>query len=78
MVQIVVFAQSPFDTGAENLIIDFQTFATPVAAVIIIALGVTALAGRISWGWPIAAIAGIALIFGAQEIVDWVRTLFGY
>jgi type IV secretory pathway VirB2 component (pilin) len=77
-IQIGVFAQSPFDRGAENLIVDFQSFATPLAAVVVVALGIAWLAGRISWGWPVAAIAGIALIFGAQDIVGWIQSLFGF
>jgi type IV secretion system protein VirB2 len=71
-----VYAQTPFDTGATTLINDFQLLAVPIAALVVIALGVAALAGRISWGWPVAAIAGIAIIFGAQNIVEWVRSAF--
>jgi type IV secretory pathway VirB2 component (pilin) len=40
-------------------------------------LGAMAMANRISWGWCIAAILGIAISFGAPQIVAWVRGLFG-
>jgi type IV secretion system protein VirB2 len=36
-----------------------------------------AMANRISWGWCIAAILGIAVSFGATQIVTWVRGMFG-
>ena len=40
-------------------------------------LGAMAMANRISWAWCITAIVGIALAFGAPQIVTWVRGLFG-
>ena len=51
--------------------------ATPVAVLIVIALAIAAAVGRISWGWVIGALIGIAAIFGAPQIVAWIRTLFG-
>ena len=73
------FAQggSPFDTGANNLVTNLQTIATPIAVLLVMALGIAAAAGRISWGWPIGVILGIGLVFAAQPIVTWVRGLFG-
>lgn len=72
------FAQaSPFDTGANSLVTFALTIATPVAVLIVIALAVAAAVGRISWGWVIGALIGIAAIFGAPQIVAWIRTLFG-
>ena len=43
----------------------------------LIALAIAAAVGRISWGWVIGALIGIAAIFGAPQIVAWIRTLFG-
>jgi type IV secretion system protein VirB2 len=40
------------------------------------ALGAMAMANRISWGWCLAAILGIAIAFGAPQIVTWVRGMF--
>ena len=72
------FAQaSPFDTGANSLVTFALTIATPVAVLVVIALAVAAAVGRISWGWVIGALIGIAAIFGAPQIVAWIRTLFG-
>lgn len=68
---------SPLQTGADSLVVEFTTIATPLAVIVVMVLGVVALAGRISWGWPIAALAGICVLFGAQQMVDWSRGLFG-
>jgi type IV secretory pathway VirB2 component (pilin) len=73
-----VLAQaSPFDTGANSLVTFALTIATPIAILIVIALAIAAAVGRISWGWVIGAIVGIAAIFGAPQIVAWIRSLFG-
>lgn len=68
---------SPFQTGATALQSNLLTLMTPVAVILIIALGVGAMVNRISWGWCIAAIAGIAIAFGAPQIVSWIRGMFG-
>ena len=75
----LAFAQaaSPFETGATNLVTSITTIATPIAVLLVMALGIAAAAGRISWGWPIGVIIGIGLVFAAQPIVTWVRGLFG-
>ena len=68
---------SPFDTGANSLVTFALTIATPIAILIVIGLAIAAAVGRISWGWVIGAIVGIAAIFGAPQIVAWIRGLFG-
>ena len=72
----VTLAQSPFDTGANALVTDFIAIATPIAILVVMVLGVVAMAGRISWGWPLAALGGICVLFGAPQIIDWVRGVF--
>jgi len=74
-----VFAQaaSPFETGATNLVTSLTTLATPVAVLLVMALGVAAAAGRISWGWPIGVLVGVGIVFAAQPVVTWVRGLWG-
>jgi type IV secretion system protein VirB2 len=67
---------SPFQTGATALQTNLLTLLTPVAIILVIALGVGAMVNRISWAWCIAAIAGIALSFGAPQIVTWIRGMF--
>ena len=74
----VALAQaSPFDTGANSLVNFALTIATPIAILIVIGLAIAAAVGRISWGWVIGAIVGIAAIFGAPQIVAWIRAMFG-
>lgn len=74
----LAFAQaSPFDTGANNLVTNLITLAFPIAVLLVMGLGVAAIAGRISWGWALGAIVGIGIVFAAQPIVTWVRGLFG-
>ncbi len=73
-----VFAQtSPFETGANSLVTFATTIGTPIAVLVIIGLAIVAAVGKISWGWVIGAIVGIAAIFGAPTIVTWIRSMFG-
>jgi type IV secretion system protein VirB2 len=75
----LVFAQatSPFMTGATALQTNILDWLTPIAIILVMVLGAMAMANRISWGWCIAAILGIAISFGAPQIVTWVRGMFG-
>lgn len=76
----IVFAQaanSPFLTGANALQNNILAWITPIAIILVMVLGAMAMANRISWGWCIAAILGIAISFGSAQIVAWVRGMFG-
>jgi type IV secretory pathway VirB2 component (pilin) len=68
---------SPFLTGATSLQTNILAWATPIAIILVMVLGIMAMANRISWGWPMAAICGIAVVFGAPQMVGWVRGMFG-
>jgi type IV secretion system protein VirB2 len=68
---------SPFMTGATALQTNLLAWLTPVAIILVMALGGMAMANRLSWGWCIGAILGIAIGFGAPQIVTWVRGMFG-
>jgi type IV secretion system protein VirB2 len=68
---------SPFLTGATSLQTNILAWATPIAVILVMALGIMAMANRISWGWPVAAIVGIAVVFGAPQMVTWIRGMFG-
>ncbi len=73
-----VLAQaSPFMTGATALQSNILAWLTPVAIILVMVLGGMAMANRMSWGWCIGAILGIAIGFGAPQIVTWVRGMFG-
>jgi type IV secretion system protein VirB2 len=68
---------SPFLTGATALETNILAWLTPIAIILVMALGGMAMANRISWGWCCGAILGIAIAFGAPQIVSWVRGMFG-
>lgn len=68
---------SPFLTGATALESNILAWLTPIAVILVMVLGGMAMANRISWGWCLGAILGIAIAFGAPQIVAWVRGMFG-
>jgi len=68
---------SPFMTGATALESNILAWLTPVAIILVMVLGGMAMANRLSWGWCMGAILGIAIAFGAPQIVTWVRGMFG-
>jgi type IV secretion system protein VirB2 len=68
---------SPFQTGATAMETNLLAILTPIAVILVIGLGIMAMANRIAWGWCIGAIAGIAISFGAPQIVSWIRSMFG-
>jgi type IV secretion system protein VirB2 len=70
-------AASPFLTGATSLQTNILAWLTPVAIILVMVLGGMAMANRMSWGWCMGAILGIAIAFGAPQIVTWVRGMFG-
>ena len=69
--------QSPFSTGAGAFQGSLLAILTPVAIITVMALGVAAWMNRISWGWAITGVLGIVLVFGAPQVVTWVRGMFG-
>jgi type IV secretory pathway VirB2 component (pilin) len=72
-----VAQQSPFDTGANSLVTFALAIATPIAILVVIGAAIAAAVGRISWGWVVGCIVGIAAIFGSPQIVAWIRGMFG-
>ena len=75
--QCALAQASPFLTGATALQTNILAWLTPIAVILVMALGAMAMANRMSWGWCIGAILGIAIAFGAPQIVAWVRGMFG-
>jgi type IV secretion system protein VirB2 len=78
-VPVIGFGQaaSPFMTGATALQTNILAWLTPIAIIFLMVLGAMAMANRVSWGWCFGAILGIAIAFGAPQIVAWVRGMFG-
>jgi type IV secretion system protein VirB2 len=73
----VVAQTSPFATGAAAFQTNFLTILTPIAVIAVMGLGVGAWFNRISWSWAAGGALGILLVFGAPQIVAWVRGLAG-
>ena len=74
--QLALAQTSPFLTGATALESNILAWLTPIAIILVMVLGAMAMANRISWGWCIGAILGIAQVsntYGrgeAQTIVE--------
>lgn len=68
---------SPFLTGANSLQTNVLAWATPIAVLLVMVVGMLFMANRVSWGWPLAVLVGIAVLFGAPQMVGWVRGMFG-
>jgi len=74
----VTYAQaSPFAAGAGAFQANLLGILTPIAVIAVMILGVGAWFNRISWTWAVSGVLGIALVFGAPQMVAWVRNLFG-
>lgn len=77
-VPVMALAQaSPFMTGMTSLQTNVLAWLTPLAVILVMVMGGMAMANRMAWGWCIGAIFGIAIAFGAPQIVTWVRGMFG-
>jgi len=64
---------APWDSAASQVLAIFTGGLTRTLAIIaVIACGIAAIAGKLSWDWAIKIIVGIVLIFGAASIVDYV------
>ena len=75
--ELAMAQASPFLTGATSLQTNLLAWLTPIAIILVMVLGGLAMANRVSWGWCIGAILGIAIGFGAPQIVTWFRGMFG-
>lgn len=73
----LVWAGSPFATGANAAQGQLVSILTPLAAVAVMVSGVMAWFGRISWWWMVAVVIGTVLVFGGPQIVSWIRGMFG-
>jgi len=62
---------APWDGMANQVLAIFTGGLTrTIAIVAVIACGIAAVAGKLSWDWAIKIIVGIVLIFGSAAIVD--------
>lgn len=68
---------SPFATGATAGVTNLLAILTPVAAIAVMVSGVLGWFGKISWWWLVGVVIGTVLVFGAPQIVSWIRGMFG-
>jgi type IV secretion system protein VirB2 len=73
----LVLAASPFEAGANGSKVALLAILGPIAGIGVMASGIGALFGRISWLWFVGAVLGTILIFGSDQIVGWIRGLAG-
>jgi type IV secretion system protein VirB2 len=73
----LAFAASPFARGATAGQAQILTILTPVAVIAVMAAGIMAWFGKITWWWLVGVVIGIVLVFGAPQMVAWVRGMFG-
>lgn len=73
----LTYAANPFQSGVTGLSADTKATLTPVAGIAVMISGVLAATGRIPWMIFIGVIVAIVFIFGSDQIVSWIRSLFG-
>lgn len=68
-----VAVAAPWDSTATKVLEIFTGGLTrTIAIVAVIACGIAAMAGKLSWDWVIKIVVGVVLIFGAAAIVDYI------
>ncbi len=70
-------AANPFSGGAATAKSDILAIVTPIAGIALIAVGLLAWFGKISWWWLAGLVVGIVLVFGNDQVVSWIRGWFG-
>lgn len=68
-----IAAAAPWDSTATKILEIFTGGLTRTIAIIaVIACGIAAMAGKLSWDWAIKIIVGIVLVFGGTAFVDYI------
>ena len=68
----------PWDSAAQKVLDIFTGgLARTLAIIAVIACGIAAIAGKLSWDWAIKIIIGLVFIFGAAAIVDYIISAVG-
>jgi len=64
---------TPWDGAAASVLAIFTGgLARTICIIAVVACGIAAIAGKLSWDWAIKIILGIVLIFGATSFVDYI------
>jgi len=75
--QIADAQTNPFAQGASAFQSNLLSILTPIATVAVMVIGVAAWFNRISWSWAAASAFGILMVFGAPQVVTWLRSMAG-
>jgi type IV secretion system protein VirB2 len=68
----------PINTAMQSVLTFMTgTFATTCATIAVAAVGFLCFTSRIPWGWAFSVIVGIALVFGAAQIVQVLQSSAG-
>lgn len=70
-------AASPFQSAATTFKSDAITIFQIVAFIGVMAVGVLAVVGKIHKGWLVGCVLGVILVFGAEQIITWIRGAAG-
>lgn len=70
-------AASPFTSAATTFKSDAITIFQIVAFIAVMAVGILCAFGKIHKGWLVGCVLGIILIFGAEQIITWIRGAAG-
>ena len=70
-------AAQPFATGSSTLTADILAIVTPIVGLGVIAVGVLCWFGKMAWSWFGGLVVGVVFVFGHQQIIGWIRAIFG-
>ena len=70
-------AASPWETAAQDLQNTAVNVLQIIAIIAIVAVGGACMFGKLNKMWLLSIIIGIILIFGAEQIITWVRSAAG-
>jgi type IV secretion system protein VirB2 len=72
-----VWAAAPFVSAATSFKTDFMLLAQILVGLGIGAVGLMCVFGKINKLWLVACVIGIVLVFGADQIITWIRGAAG-
>lgn len=76
LLPVAAEAVPQFAAGGYTFKSDVVYILTPVLGLCIIGAGVAAWMGKISWNWFGGLVLGTILVFGSDQIVNWLRSAF--
>lgn len=77
VVPCVAHAQQPWESTAQKTYELIMSIARWVAIIAVVACGLAAIFGKLSWDWAGKIIIGLVLIFGGTFLVDYFKSGMG-